>query len=532
MFTDDGQYLDILGKLLNDLRADQFQIFIGNLINQSQERFIPAANLTYMIRLWVSGLKPQNHYMFQLILAILSIISLFCIVKLITNSATSSLISVLTFILFSTNWENYYRLYPIESLTTLTLSIFAATFAILIEKGQNIRLRYVILIIGIGALAYALYAKETVIIMIMPLTFAAIWHWKRQGSLTDFTKEIKSNTFLFFISFLILIVIWILLKSTFGVSTIKLEGYAANYRLSFSAIAISIGKYIDIFWNNGGPLFFIVFGMGMAVICSNYKKDSSNKILFWAGFFFIWGTSFIVILLPWRFAIGRYLMPAVWAYAVVFGICWDIIFKKFKESGTVLAYAGKFTLIILLIFYLFVNVVRINHMQAWMKVRDSTNDQLLDYLASVPQPEKRRLWFVYPEPVETYSHVNPLLDHTRGRKYEQVDRLDRLYYKNQWRQGDLVIFPDSEGDGHFSCDGIYDRTYKEQFEIEVTPFCILSKQVKNQKMSNTIYLDSLIFNYIKKSGWSIPESVISQRTTRNIWDSQLLIKSWTIYEVR
>jgi len=524
-FTDDGVFLELLHKDLKSVLNGQLHDVLVDF--QTSGRFIPSAIMTYMIRLWIGGINPQAHYLFGFFLALVSSIGLYVTIRLLTENTVAALGGTAVFLLFSSNWENFYRLYPVESLVTPALSLFAVTVTAL-ETNRVARVKYLLVFFAVFTLAYSIFAKETTLVMLLPISFA-VFIALRNASFNDIAKKFWTQILL---GVLLIVISWVAIKSIAGIPSVQAGWYSSYYEFSLSRILTSVSKYLDVFWNQGGPFLFVLFGVGLFVLWRIGRAEQHSKVVFWTFFFFIWGMGFVLILLPWRFAIGRYLMPAVWAFAVVVGILWAQIFQSpwiFSRKITVLI---RSILIICSGIYMVVNLVRINHMVNWMYVRDYTNSQLLDFLSKYPEPQSTRLWFTFPEPVETYSHINPLLRVMHGISYESVDRLDGNDYLNQWRAGDLVIIPDAEGDGHFSCDGMFERSYRNTIERLITPYCTVIWASTLGRRSTTIYLDSPLYNYLKKAGFSIPQEVIGSRPSRKLRDDQMLMKSWAVYKVK
>ena len=529
MFTDDGMFMEMLKEIRENFAEGNWAI-ISALFKEAG-RFVPASMLIFLTRFELLGNQPESHYLLQFFVTLTLSISIFVILKIISKDFKSAAVGMTFFALFSANWENFFRLYPLEPFIALFLAFFAVLLVAMSSYQMNPKIEFVLKGVLILLFLFVLYIKEVAIAVLPAILLGAIFLNKFGKKLSLSEGRIKSlwNTTL--LGVMGAAIVWYISRTFSGIQGVKSGWYADFYQISLTRMIISLGKYGDVFWNSGGPFLFIVLAAGLLFIWKEQKKNTSNDLLFWMGFFFIWGCGFLAILLPWRFATGRYILPVVWAFAIVVGLLWGRIFSKTFTDNPTRRFAVKAILIASLAIFVIVNLARVQHMIQWTLVRDNVNNSLLNQLEEIPDPESRKLWFIYPNPVETFSQIDALMKHTKGVTYADYGMLDRQKYQSNWKAGDLIIIPNQEGDGHFSCDGMYDPLYRDQFETELKKYCEFIGHFESTKNSTTIYLDSPIFNWIKKQNIPLPADVINQEKSRKLIDEQRLMKSWTIYIV-
>jgi hypothetical protein len=526
-FTDDGVFLDLLSHITSDVKAGH----VGGILEgfHSAGRFIPVAMIFYALRLRICGLSAGCHYIVQFLLAAISCLALYYLVINVTRNTVAAILGTTTFILFYANWEDFYRLYPIENIVTPLSGLFVLCLYHVNRSHVSLKeLRGAVFAMMLCTYALALFSKESAIVLIVPVLYGALFSGiSRDPQLSGAARGWRVS----FLGASCVGTIWYLIRAASGLSGYASGWYASNYRMDLLRLLQNCGKYFDVFINAGGMLLVAVFAYWVFLFASNRKSvDSTNsKTLFWLGLLFIMGSASMVVLLPWKFAIGRYLMPAAWSFAAMLGIMLSEVMRVGRQGRRKAAAVG-IAVALGVIGYAGINLIRINNMIKWTETRDSANAELIGDLAGVEGIDKRCIYFMLPPDVETASHVDPILRHLYGKGPRNVQSYDAAMGR-VGRPGDLIVIPLSEGDGHFSCDGVYSAQYYKGCEVEIRSFTRLREYVEARSSSVTIYCDYDIYNYIKGQRINLPAAIMGTGPYRSLVARQELVCGWGIYEV-
>ena len=290
MLVDDGWDVVFSRTLFEKLSSINLAGFVSQLL-ETGGRFRP---VYWMYHMWVwliGGNSYQFHHFAHMLVIGITVLFIYLIIKELTHSKYVSFFAALFYLLTPLNTENVFRLGPQEPLLAMFLGI---TFYLVI-KGQKIFLPCLIVIL-------AIFSKETAVAILPVLFFYYIY-----GKKNKLVGNKKQSSYLWTTACISSVV---LILTTF----LRRGGYSSNYSFDLSMWFDTLLIYIKELSNNTlyiFPLFSIIYLTRTVARLFKRQKMIASKLdlfefLFFAGFF-----CFLVIQLPWKYALTRYLMPSI-----------------------------------------------------------------------------------------------------------------------------------------------------------------------------------------------------------------------------
>ena len=269
-------------------------LYIGQFISQLLEtggRFRP---IYWFYHTWV-WLIGGNSFQFQhfahMIVIGITVLFIYLIVHEISKSKVLALFASFFYFFVPLNTENIMRLGPQEPL----MAMFFAIFFYLVIKTKKIFLSSLML-------ALAVFTKETAL-AILPIIFIYYLYEKKNSS----NKDLKISFRLLFTvgtSALIMILITFLRRS----------GYSTNYSFDAQMIMKNIIVYFrELTIGTSGIFPFVPSLYLLRNVRKIIRKQQffETRIDLFEFLFFGAFLCFLVIQLPWAYALTRYLMPAI-----------------------------------------------------------------------------------------------------------------------------------------------------------------------------------------------------------------------------
>lgn len=290
MLVDDGYDVVFSRKLFESLSHLNIFGFVSQIF-ESGGRFRPVYWI-YQLLEWLIGRNSfQIHHLVHMVVIGLTVYFLYQILSKLTKSKIFSLFGALTYLLIPINSENIIRLGPQEPLVALFLSIY---FYLLIEDKHKI--------LPIVFLFLSVFTKETVV-AILPIVI--LYYLLSTGDKTLKTKipPIYSLVSVFVFSLLLT-----------AVTTMNRSGYSTNYIFEANVIFHNLSVFIreiSLHTFYLFPLVSLIYLGKLVVRCFKKQKIFEDKFDLFEAIFFLGFVAFIVIQLPWKFDLTRYLMPSM-----------------------------------------------------------------------------------------------------------------------------------------------------------------------------------------------------------------------------
>jgi len=298
MLVDDGWDVVFSRTLFEKISKFNFAGFFSQLvILENEGRFRPVYWF-YQTTVWIIGKdSPQFQHFAHMLVIGLTVFVIYLIMNELTRSKLVSFFGSISYLLIPTNTENIFRLGPQEPLLVLFLSLI---FYLLISN-KKVFLSCLILVLCI-------FTKETSV-AILPVLFLYYFLGKNQ----KFIKNKKQGFYLWFfvcISSMLLILVTSLTRS----------GYATNYYFSLPMILYNLTIYLKALSKDTlfvFPIFFMIFCLRITLGLFKKKNILPTKLDFFEFLFSLGFICFLLIQLPWKYPIPRYLMPGVF-FVIIF----------------------------------------------------------------------------------------------------------------------------------------------------------------------------------------------------------------------
>jgi len=312
MLVDDGEGVIFVKTLFEKISHLNISGFVSQLF-ETNGRFRPVYWL-YQTIVWLVGKNNyQIHHLMHMLVIGITVLFIYLLIKQLTKSRLASFFGALMFLLIPLNTENIMRLGPQEPLMTMFFSVFFY----LIVKTKKIFLPCLMLL-------FVIFTKETAL-AIFPVIF--IYFLYRRNKLL--IKNKRQSLYLF-------ITILVSTATVLLITLLRRSGYSTNYNFEISMLFDNLSTYFGELKNNTLYIFPIVTIVYIIRICLSIvrkQKVFDSKLSFFEFLFFLGFVSFLIIQLPWGFALTRYLMPTVF-FLMVFSFIelWNIsiLLSKFK----------------------------------------------------------------------------------------------------------------------------------------------------------------------------------------------------------
>lgn len=359
-------------------------------------RFMPFYFLVHWARLTLSGKNYTICHFIHICLFSFTVFFIFKIVDNLTHSSLKSFLSSAFFILSAINIENIYRLGPQESFLAFLLS--TSLFFLFRKK--------ILLSLFFNTLLFL--TKETSIV-IVPFTFFlyifSIFFRKDKKEKRRLLKYFIYNLF-----FGVITAVFIL-----KAKRRYINAYSGGYQFGFDTFFNHFFIYLKIFLDYYNLLLLIILGFFFyKVLLTLRKKESLKSYCPQLISLFIFGL-FLIILLPWKAVLTRYLLPAMVGFSIFMGIETEEILdflgkievkKNLSELGRKLIILFKYSFIILLYLTFSFHLLFIRNYI--VKNVTSHNKEMLEYLARIPKNSQVFLNFQQIENTMEYFYEIPL----------------------------------------------------------------------------------------------------------------------------
>jgi glycosyltransferase involved in cell wall biosynthesis len=400
---DDGVSVLNSQKILEGAFSLNFNEIFSVVWESSVGRFRPVYWVYNFLAYLIGGKNPLFYHFLRFLNFGFVGSLVFIIGKKIGSDRTAGFFSFL-FLAFSfLTFENWYRLGPQEPLTTLFLAI---TFYLLVEKKISLVFWPVLILF---------FLKETNISLVFAFLFLLLINQKNK--ILDQRQLIQ----LFIkISLAGLVAIVLIGLARTGGS------YSSNYQLGIKGLMsnfIACVSYIRTYFGYLPLIGFLVF-------CFLKKR---REEFFWQSTLLALFFLLFLVILPWSFPLGRYLLPPVFFLSILLGVTLAELLNWLR--GYILL---KFIIILYLIGIILQNGIIMAGTFYDFIQREENNALLVSYLASsVPPGGKILLNLVDDEStVEYFEEIKTHLSLFYGR-----DDLKILYLKSEKsiEPGDFVV---------------------------------------------------------------------------------------------
>lgn len=295
MLLDDGWDIVYSRKIFENLAHFNF-LGVFSLFLESVGRFRPVYWL-YQVAVWVIG---GNNYQFShfahMVVIGATVLFIYLIVKELTQSKPASFFAALFFLLIPSNVENILRLGPQEPLLSLMLSI---VFYLFIKNKKNFLIAFVIVL--------TVFTKE-ISLAILPVICIYYLFARR----VKFVKNKKQGLYAFIgicVSSLILILI----------ALFRRGGYNSNYFFDLRMFIDNFYFFVKELSSNTlhfFPVLPVIYLLRNVILFFKRRKVVITRIDLFEFLFLIGFFSFLIIQLPWLYAVVRYLMPTILFFTI------------------------------------------------------------------------------------------------------------------------------------------------------------------------------------------------------------------------
>jgi len=199
----------------------------------------------------------------------------------------------LFFLLTPLNTENILRLGPQEPLLTMLLAILIY----LIAKNKNIILSCVVLILFT-------FSKETTVAFLPAIFF--YYFVSRKSRLVKNKKQ----------GFYLLVIATIASLTLILLAYLRRGGYSSNYYFDIGMFMINLTSFLKVICKDTlytFPIFTIIYLLRNIINLFKKKKLFNSEADIFQFVLFASFILFLTIQLPWKYALSRYLMPAVFS---------------------------------------------------------------------------------------------------------------------------------------------------------------------------------------------------------------------------
>ncbi|MCM8786993.1 MAG: hypothetical protein NC935_02950 [Candidatus Omnitrophica bacterium] len=436
-------------------------------------RFMPFYFIFHWVRLTVSGKNYALCHFIHIILFTFTVFFIFKTVDTLTHSSLKSFLSSVFFILSAINIENIYRLGPQEPFLAFLLS---ASLFFLFRKKMLLSLFFNILLF---------LTKETSIV-IVPFTFVLY-------TLSIFTRKNKEEKRYFLKYFIFNLFFGVV--ATFFILRAKeryINAYSGGYQFNPDILFRHFFIYLKIFFDYYNLLLLITFGLFFYRILSALKKREFLKDYYPQLVFLIIFGFYLVILLPWKVVLTRYLLPAMIGFSIFMGIetgeTLNLLRRlEIKEKLSILnrkfvilfKYFFVFLLFLTLSFHL---LIIKNHIGVTVTQH---NKEMIKFLSTLPKNSQVFLNFKKIEDTVEYFYEIPLhLSFFYNRNDLKFSYLD--LGRQKFKKGDYIvsgdIFPRYSEEEISTLSGIIkikNFSHKPAEVVICPPSCIIKKTIFN-----------------------------------------------------
>jgi hypothetical protein len=342
---DDGLTLRNARLLLESISELNINKVINVLFEPENGRVRPAYWIVQSILVWLSGHNPSLMHIFRFLTLLASV--LFAN-KILVQLKINKVIRMFVFLIYSLNFqnlENYYRLGPAEPFLVLFYVVLTYIFFFLTKNKYKPKEPLIFLLFFM----LGVFTKESFFLVAIPWiagsVFLYISNKEKKVNLTKITYILIITALLSSLMFSI--------KGNYP----KLENYSSNYVITLEGILANI----KIFWRQltfYQPIFFevsVIYSLYLIykiVFTKKFNKVSNTELFISISILQI--LLQLAFLLPWKFALDRYLalvnINLIFIYGYVIMEFYKFINKKFISTSKLLnRYQGIIYFLLLMI---------------------------------------------------------------------------------------------------------------------------------------------------------------------------------------
>jgi len=307
-------------------RSQEINRFLGSadygsislpLIEQDHGRFRPL----YWLYLWVEynlfGLNARYHHLGRILLFVVVVLLISGVAKQIAGSARAGVLSGLLFALSPLTIDNWHRLGPGEPQLVLwqvaSLYFLGRAYLKAERNGGRRPLFYLVLSIAILPLSY--FSKETSIALVpVSAVMFLVMGLSSKG------KGYCSSRTLFFVYFMANLACGLASGGAAQLLTAG-GGYTVHYEIGIHRI-LGTSRHYAAFLFGGYHLLLVIalVGFSIRLVHHLYKGGGLGRSLKWQIIMLFWFIAALGVLLPWKYALGRYLLPCLIGLSVFMGV--------------------------------------------------------------------------------------------------------------------------------------------------------------------------------------------------------------------
>lgn len=269
----------------------------------------------YRIFLWIiGGHNSQIYHLANMLVIGATVLFIYLVVEKITKSKIISTFGAIFYLIIPTNTENIIRIGTAEPLLVLLISIVLY----LMVENRKVLLPCIFLLL-------AIFGKETSVFALFPVLFVYYILSKKY----KFVKNKK-------LSFVLWLCVAVSAILVVVISLLQRRGYSTNYVFDLPMFAGNLLIYIKDLTKNTLfvlPILFATFYSKLIYDIFKNKKFNLSMTDFFELIFSLGFICFLIVQLPWKYAVSRYLMPEVYFAIVFMAIEISRIYQHFNKTN-------------------------------------------------------------------------------------------------------------------------------------------------------------------------------------------------------
>ncbi|MBP9759479.1 hypothetical protein KBD45_07345 [Candidatus Dojkabacteria bacterium] len=367
LLIDDGQIVMNSRKVITAIRNQKADDLLKIVLEPNEGRVRPAYWISQAIVFSAGQYNVTALHVFRYLFLILTLLYLYLIMKRFNVDGHWIFVTSLLFVTNFQNFENFYRLGPTE----VYLGIFYLIILYyLIRKNTNIFDGILVFL----ATLLGVFTKESFFLIFLPLSFVLF--------LKNLNLSIKIKS-LFLMAMLFVFGISVFaIRSSYG----EVQGYALHYVLNFGDLVSRLGQYLTQINHYQYPLLLISFVYLIYWLFKNYDRLFSKLELSEVFYLILWAEAVVqlVILLPWVFVLGRYLILVNISLSIVYAITLNMIWNEIKLKSKYNFEIKILAVILLSAFFMVRNYFPVANYQLWQKTDSDLTNSLIKSLSALP----------------------------------------------------------------------------------------------------------------------------------------------------
>lgn len=334
----------------------------------------------------VVGISAFNSHINHFWRLSLLVITCFLMVKLLRWLKVADFwqaLAVFFFITNAQNFENYYRLGPVEPyLGVLFMGSVYLIVSTRLETWKHVGW------VGI-LLALACFTKETFFLTAGGLMLWAgiLYKGRTEKSAIHWQKLIVISGTMLAVGTIVF-----LIKSSYP----EIATYADNYKFSVESVKENAKNYLHQILQYQQPMLYVIV-LGLLAFAYRYlflKLQASLSVVGLLGFLIVMAIGHLLLLLPWGFVLGRYLLLVniclvllfAWSAQQLETMILQLSFLPLSLKGYVTWLGYSLILLVTLVTFFTQNLFEIANFQLWQKHDAAFAQSMLNGLnTTIPQ---------------------------------------------------------------------------------------------------------------------------------------------------